>query len=139
MGVRSRLIVPVAALAVAFAVAACGEDDFENNPRSSSPIELTALISDNAVKVSPSTAAAVGAGLVTVTISNQSQDAAALVLEGPTDASSDEIPAGGTGSMKTTLEEGDYVVTAGANSRAGESGLAVGPERESAQNELLLP
>ena len=130
---------PLAALAVAFAISACGEDDFENQGRPPSPIELTALISDSAVKVSPSTAAAVGAGLVTVTISNQSQDPAALVLEGPTDAASDEIPAGGTGSLKTTLEEGDYVVTAGESSRAGEGSLAVGPERESAQNELLLP
>ena len=69
---------PVAAVAAAFAISACGEDDFENNPRPPSPIELTALINDSEVKVSPSTAAAVGAGLATFTISNQSTEPAAL-------------------------------------------------------------
>jgi hypothetical protein len=138
MGVRSRLIAPAAALVAALGVAACGEDDFENNPRPAAPIELTALINDSKVKVSPSTAAAVGAGLANVTISNQSADPAALVLEGPTDEASDEIPPGGVGSMRIALEEGEYVVSAG-DSEARESGLAVGPERPSSQNELLLP
>jgi hypothetical protein len=139
MGARSRLIASVAMLAAAFAISACGEDDFENNPRPASPIELTALINDSEVKVSPSTARAVGAGLTTVTISNQSADPAALVLEGPTDEASDEIPAGGTGSMKVALRQGDYIVTTDDLGEERESGLEVGPERESSQNELLLP
>jgi hypothetical protein len=138
MSVGSRLILPVAAVAAAFAISACGEDDFENNPRPPSPIELTALINDSEVKVSPSTAAAVGAGLATFTISNQSTEPAALVLEGPTDEASDEIPPGGTGSMKVALEKGDYVVSTGM-SDLRESSLEVGPERKSSQNELLLP
>jgi hypothetical protein len=139
MGGQSRLSVAVAALAAAFAISACGEDDFENNPRPPAPIELTALINDSKVKVSPSRADAVGAGLATFTISNQSADPAALVLEGPTDEASDEIPPGGTGSMKVALEQGDYVVSAGDDSNPRESGLEVGPERASSQNELLLP
>lgn len=139
MGTRSRLIVTVAALGAAFTLAACGEDDFPNEPRLASPIELTALINDKNVKVSPSTAESVGAGLVTFTISNQSQDPAALVLEGATDESSGEIPPGGVGSLKVALEEGDYTVTAGEDSSAREGTLAVGPPRETAQNELLNP
>jgi hypothetical protein len=138
MSVGSRLILPVAAVAAAFAISACGEDDFENNPRPPSPIELTALINDSEVKVSPSTAAAVGGGLATFTISNQSTEPAALVLEGPTDEASDEIPPGGTGNMKVALEKGDYVVSSGM-SDLRESSLEVGPERKSSQNELLLP
>lgn len=139
MGARSRLIVAVAALAAALAISACGEDDFENEPRPASPIELTALINDREVKVSPSTANAVGAGLATIIISNQSDDPATLVLEGPIDDASDEIAPGATGDMKTTLEEGDYIVSAGEDSNLRESELQVGPERESSQNELLLP
>jgi hypothetical protein len=131
--------VPIAALGVAVAVSACGEDDFENNPRPPAAIELSALINDSEVKVSPSTASAVGAGLATLTISNQSADPTALVLEGPTDEASDEIPAGGTGSMQVELAEGDYIVSAGDESDPRESTLEVGPERESSQNELLLP
>jgi hypothetical protein len=139
MSVRSRLIAPLAALVAAFALGACGgEDDFENEPRPPAPIELTARIADDVINVSPSRASEVGAGIATITISNQSQDPAILVLEGPTDDQSDEITAGGTGSMKVALEEGDYTVSA-QDSDARETKLEVGPERETSQNDLLLP
>lgn len=136
MGVRSRLIVSAAALGTTLALAACGEDDFPNEPRPAAPKHLTALINDREVKVSPGRT---GAGLVTFTISNQSEDPASLVLEGPTDESSNEIPPGGTGSLQADLEEGDYAVSGGESSAAGEGTLAIGPPRESAQNEVLQP
>ncbi len=129
----------MAALGAAVTLAACGEDDFPNEPRPAAPIEVTALINDKIVKVSPSTAERVGAGLVTFTISNQSQDPAALVLEGPSDESTGEIPPGGVGSLKAELEEGDYTVSAGEDSTAGEDSLEVGPPRETSQNDLLQP
>jgi hypothetical protein len=139
MGVRSRLIAPVAALVAAFALGSCGgEDDFENNPRPPAPIELTARIADDVVNVSPSTAAQVGAGLANITISNQSQESAVLLLDGPTDDASDEIVAGGTGTMKVALEQGEYRVSA-QDSEAREAKLEVGPDRETSQNDLLLP
>jgi hypothetical protein len=125
-------------LVAAFALAACGEEDFENEPRPPAPIELTARIADEVVNVSPNSAGEVGAGLATITISNQSQDPAVLVLEGPTDAESGEIVPGGTGDIKTTLEEGDYTVSA-RDSSARDATLKVGPQRESSQNDLLLP
>lgn len=128
-----------AALGAALAFAACGEDDFPNEPRPASPIEVTALINDREVKVSPSTPESVGAGMVTFTISNQSQDPATLVLEGPSDEASGEIQPGGTGSLKIELEEGDYLVSAGDDSNAREGQLGVGPPRDSSQNELLNP
>jgi hypothetical protein len=134
MGVQRRLFVGIAALLSAAGLAACGEEDFENNPRPPSPIELSARIGDDAVTISP---AEVGAGLATITISNQTRDAAGVVLEGPTDEASDEIVAGGTGSLKLTLEEGDYDVTDDDGARTTQ--LIVGPERESSQNELGLP
>ena len=43
---------------------ACGEDDFPNDPRPASPVELTAAIDDRSVSVSPSS---LGAGLVVLT------------------------------------------------------------------------
>jgi hypothetical protein len=139
MSARSRLIVPIGALAAALAIAACGSDDFDNNPRPPSPIEVTARIGDRDVTVSPNSATAVGGGLATITISNQSQDPVTLTLEGPTDLAGDEIPPGAVGSMKVNLEEGEYTVTAGEASDARETTLAVGPERASSQNELLQP
>ena len=120
---------PVAALVAAFALGACGEDDFENDPRPPAPIELTARIADDDVKRQPEHRQQVGAGLATITISNQSQDPAVLVLEGPTDDASDEIVAGGTGGMKIALEEGDYTVSAARTPTPREAQLEVGPER----------
>jgi hypothetical protein len=135
MGVQRRLAVGLVAACAAAGLSACGgEDDFENNPRPAAPIQLSARIGPDEVVVSPSKA---GAGLATITISNQTPDPARLVLEGPTDESSDEIIGGGTGSLKLALEEGEYVVTDGEGDR--ESELLIGPERESSQNELLLP
>ena len=139
MASTRRVFAAATAVLAAFALSACGEDDFENEPRPASPIALGALINDRAVKVSPSRADQVGAGLASIVISNQSADNASLVLEGPTDAASDPIPAGGTGSLRIELEEGDYTVTAGEEADVRESSLTVGPPRESAQNELLLP
>ena len=131
MWVRSLAVVVVALCALG--VAACGDEDFENNPRPPAPISLTARIGGSGVSIGPQD---VGAGLANITISNQTADPATLVFEGPTDESSDEIVAGGTGSMKITLEEGDYQVT---NDGSGAAQLSVGPERESSQNDLLLP
>jgi hypothetical protein len=135
MGAARRLIVPLAAGAAALAISACGEDDFENNPRPPAPIELSALINDTQVRVRP--AKDVGAGPATITISNQSDDPARLVFEGPTDNSSDPIIAGGTGSMKLNLAEGEYTVSTGEGGASEQ--LSVGPERPSSQNDLLLP
>ncbi len=135
MGARRRMIAPIAASVAALAVSACGSEDFENNPRPSAPIELSARIGDREVSLSPR---AVGAGLATITISNQTDDPTTLLLEGPTDKESPEIVPQGTGGMKVNLEQGDFVVSAG-DSNARETELAVGPERASSQNELLLP
>lgn len=134
MGVQRRLIVAVAALLAATLLAACGADDFKNEPRLAAPIELSARIGDDGVTVSPSKA---GAGLVTFVISNQTQDPAKLVLSGPTDDSSPEIVPLGTGSLKTSLEQGDYTVTNGSDSRGTK--LVIGPQRASSQNDVLLP
>lgn len=138
MRAPSRLVAPLAALVAALALAACGEDDFANDPRPAAPIELTARIADDVVNVSPSSADELGAGLATITISNQSQDPAVLVFEGPTDQQSDEIVAGGTGELKINLEEGDYTVSV-RDSDARETKVSVGPDRETSQNDLLLP
>jgi hypothetical protein len=135
MRARSRLVAPLAALVAAFALAACGEDDFANDPRPAAPIELTARVADDVVNVSPRSA---GAGLATITISNQSQDPAVLVFEGPSDEESNEIIPGGTGDMKIRLEEGDYTVSV-RDSTAREARVEVGPDRDTSQNDLLLP
>ena len=95
MGAWRRRIAPVAACLAALVLTASGTEDFANNPRPPAPIALSARISDQEVSLSPNTAKAVGAGLATITISNQTNDPTKLLLEGPTDQSSSEIVADG--------------------------------------------
>ena len=78
------------------ASSACGDDDFANDPRPASPVSVAAVITDTEVSVSPRATGAIGAGLATFTIANQSSEPGALVLEGPTDAASEEILPGDT-------------------------------------------
>ena len=119
--------------------AGCGSDDFANDPRPPAPIELTAKVDDRKVSVSPVEidGEPIGAGLATVTIANLSDDEVQLTFDGPTESSTDPIIAGGVGALKLNLEQGDYTVATDGD--ATEAEFTVGPERESAQNELLLP
>ena len=136
MGARSSLIVPIGALAAALAIGACGSGDFKNEPRPPTPIAVGARIADRQVDVSPRT---FGAGPVTLTISNQSPDPARLLLDGPTNAQSEEIVPNGTASLQTDLHEGDYKLSNKENPSGQDTTLKVGPQRASSQNELLEP
>src|SRR5436190_21403764 len=91
----------------AVAIAGCGAESHPNEPPPPAPLELSAKIDDRNVVVVPD---AVGAGLVNMTISNQSADEVQLAFDGPTSAQSPEIPAGGVGSVQFQLETGDYTV-----------------------------
>jgi hypothetical protein len=133
---RGRVLVAMAvALVVALLVAACGRDDFENEPRPPVPIEVTVKIGDGEVVVSPKE---FGAGLVNFDIANFEETAATFSIEGPTEAVSNEIPARGNNSLQTQVETGTYQASAdGVEARP--FSFEVGPERESGQNDLLLP
>jgi hypothetical protein len=133
---RGRALVAVAVLAAALFVAACGgRDDFENEPRPPVPAELTVKIGDGEVVVSPRT---VGAGLVNFQIANFEDSPAVLAIEGPTEAVSEEIAPRGSNTLKTELATGSYQVSADGVA-ATPFTFEVGPERESGQNDLLLP
>src|SRR5687768_2141343 len=96
----SRVAAAGVGLALVVGLSGCGEDDFENDPRPPSPVELTAAIDKKGVSIAPSDPAA---GLVVITISNQTDEAIQLVLDGPgdEDPSSGTIAPLGTGSIKT--------------------------------------
>jgi hypothetical protein len=132
---RGRVLLSTAALVTALAVAGCGEDDFENDPRPPVPAEVSVKIAKDGVGVSPRE---FGAGLVNFTIANLTRTAGTLAINGPVDANSQEIPPAGTETIKVDMKTGSYEATV--------SGLAVapfnftvGPERPSGQNDLLLP
>jgi hypothetical protein len=121
----------------ALAAAGCGAEDHENKPRPAVPLEVSAKVGDDRVVVSPSR---FGAGLAVFTISNQTDDIVQLALEGPTEAVSEPIEAGGvTDTFKVPMEEGRYEISAGAEANSRPAALTIGPKRKSSQNELLLP
>jgi hypothetical protein len=132
---KPLLVASVIALAGATA-AGCGAEDHANEPRPPSPVEVTAKVDDQRVDISPNE---FGAGLVVMTISNQSADPVQIGVDGPTAGESSGIEPGSVGSFKFQFEEGDYEVSPGEESGARPAVLTVGPERASSQNELLLP
>lgn len=136
---RNRLAVVGASAfaALGLAAAGCGAEDHPNEPRPPSPIEITARVDDEVVDISPKE---FGAGLVVIAISNQSDGIVELTLDGPVAATSQPIEPGSvTDDFKVDLEEGEYEVTGGLESDAKPDELLVGPERPSAQDQLLLP
>ena len=133
---RKPLLVACSIALAAGVAVGCGSEDHENEPRPPAPIEVTAKVDDQKVDVSPNE---FGAGLVVMTISNQSGDPVQIGVEGPTAGESSGIEPGSVGSFKFNFEEGDYEVSPGEESGARPALLTVGPERASSQNELLLP
>jgi hypothetical protein len=135
--IRAKYVVGTGLAAIGIVAVGCGTEDHPNEPRPPKPIEITARVDEEAVDVSPSE---FGAGLTVFTISNQSDSVVELTVDGPVAATSPPIqPNGVSDDFKVDMREGEYEVTAGAESRAKPTQLVIGPERPSAQNELLLP
>ena len=133
------------ALAVLFAVAGCGDDsdEYTNKPRPPAPINVTAAIDSDRIRVSPRS---FGSGPVVFIISNQSGAPQTVTFEtdelggksGGIQRSTQEIASRSTGELKVDPPEGSYLLSTGAaDIRPAE--LEVGERRASAQDELLQP
>ena len=110
------------AVAVVLAVAACGSSsgDYKNDPRPPAPIVITGYISDQRVSVSPRS---LGAGPISLIVTNQ--------VTAP-------ISPRDTATLKVDVKPGSYSVHVGGDAIHA-ARLKVGPERASAQNDLLQP
>ena len=137
--------VTLALIALAL-VAGCGSDDttgYGNKPRPPAPINVTAAIDGERVRVSPRT---FGSGPVVFIISNQSGAAQTVTFEtdeiggdsGGIRRSTREIAARSTGELKVDPPEGTYTLSASAGG-VTPAELEVGARRRSAQDELLQP
>ena len=119
----------------ALIVSGCGRNDFENDPRPPVPAEVAVKIGKDGVAVSPKE---FGAGLVNFTVANLTDRTGTLAIHGPVDAGSDEIPPGAAETLKVQMQTGTYEASvSGIGVRP--FSFTVGPERPSAQNDLLLP
>lgn len=128
-------------LGTALVLAGCGEDDFENAKRPPVPIELTGVIQERGVTVSPSKE---GAGPFVITISNQTDDAHTVTLEGTSvEERVGPIQPQDTATIQKTLPKGRYEVRAGSEEAVEReippAELVIGPERDPSNDRLLLP
>jgi hypothetical protein len=141
---RTAALVPLA-VAGALALGGCGDSsaDYKNDPRPPGPIIITGYIDDQRVSVSPRT---LGAGPISLIVTNQTGAAQRVTLESAGATGSGPgirqvtapISPQDTATLKVDVKPGSYSVHVGGDAiRAAR--LRVGPERESAQNDLLQP
>jgi hypothetical protein len=139
---RVRGAATFAAVAAAALLAGCGEDDFENEPRPPVTLELTGVIQEDKLTVSPSRN--LGAGTFSILISNQTDAEHTVTLEGGSiQERVGPVAPDGTVEIKRTLAPGSYEVSAGSaravRREIQPATLDIGDERRSSNNELLLP
>jgi hypothetical protein len=138
---RTAPVVLCFAFAAAMVAGCGGSTDYQNKPRPSAPIVVTASISKDAVSVSPKK---FGAGPITLIITNQTSASQQLTLEISSGAPgftghTGPINPRDTGQLKANLDTpGTYLVHVDGNSIRG-ARLTVGKKRPSAQNDLLQP
>jgi hypothetical protein len=141
---RTAALTPLAVGAV-LALGSCGSSsgDYENDPRPPGPIVVTGYVDDQRVSVSPR---ALGAGPISLIVTNQTGAAQRVTLESADATGSGPglkqvtapISPRDTATLKADVKPGRYTVhVAGDGIRAAR--LQVGPERASAQNDLLQP
>ena len=140
----SRRALAPAVLLLATLVASCGGGtSYKNKLRPPAPINITASVSNAGIAVSPTT---FGAGPIILIVTNQTGASQAITFEsnelgaarpGVTQTT-EPINPRGTGQLKVNVTEGSYRVRA-ANADISPAQINVGPQRQSAQNELLQP
>jgi hypothetical protein len=136
---RRACVLLVAGAAVA--TAGCGTKDFQNKPRPPVPLELTGVIQDKKVTISPSK---VGAGPVVITVSNQTKAAHTLTLEGDsTQERVGPINPLDTATIQSDLKQGTYEVKAGSSRAVAHeikpAQLTISKERKTSSNDVLQP
>ena len=145
---KTRVVRGVAVLlaaGVSAGVAGCGEEDFENRPRPPVPQELTGVIQEDKVTISPNGIdRPLGAGPFLITISNQTKDAHTVTLEGQSKRERvGPVNPLDTATIQATLKRGDYQVRAGSEVAVPKeitpADLKIGPPRKPSNDRLLLP
>jgi hypothetical protein len=119
----------------------CGGGDFPRKTRAPLPVELTGVIQPSGVTVSPDRT---GAGPISLVISNQTNEAHTVTLEGA--SVRERVPPinpGDTATIQKTLSPGSYSVRAGSSAavpneiRPGH--LTIGRPRRDSNGDLLTP
>jgi hypothetical protein len=130
--------------ALATAIAGCGGgEDYANDPRPPTPVNITAAITQQKVTVSPGR---VGAGPVVLIIANETPEAHRVTVEtdvlgaseGGIRQSTSPINPDGTATLKIDMRRGRYTVRVDGDGISS-ARLKVGAPRPSSQDQLLQP
>jgi hypothetical protein len=136
---RRNAVIGILGLA-AIVVSGCGGSTgtFKNSPRPPAPINITGVVSDSRVMVSPSS---FGAGPITLYVTNSASQSISLTVrnsQGSSVAALQSVNPDTPGEVKFDIAPGDYQVVADQPGiKAAE--LHVGKERSSASNAVLQP
>ena len=133
-----RALAGVAVMALVVVAAGCGGgDEARSDERPPVPINISVNLNERGITASPEE---FGAGPVTMLIANQSGASQTLTIDGPRlRRSIGPINPQDTATVRLRVEPGEYTVSAGESAGLRDTTLRVGPERPSAQNDLLLP
>lgn len=144
MDMRRTVAATLLVIAALAGVVGCGSSsNYKNDPRPPSPIVLTGSIDDQRVSVSPQK---FGAGPISLIVTNQTDTAQSVTIESANKAGSGPglrqvtapISPQDTATLKADVKPGRYTVHVRGDGIAP-ARLRVGPERASAQNDLLQP
>jgi hypothetical protein len=134
---RRRALPMLALCGAALLASSCGSNDDRNANRPPVPINISIQLGAQKVTVSP---AKFGAGPITLLVANQSGASQTLTIDGPRVRQSvGPINPEDTATLKVTVQPGQYTVATDESAGLRPARLAVGPERASGQNTLLLP
>ena len=139
---RLRRASALVALACAAVASGCGASSDANENRPPAPINVTANISNSRVIIDP---VAIGAGPIVLIVTNQSDASQEITLESAPSASTPGLTETtglvnptDTGQIQLFAPPGRYRLGVGDDA-IDPATLVVGPERETSQNQLLLP
>lgn len=140
--IRSGTVASVLVAVAALAVGCGGGKNFQAKPRPPATIQLTGVITDQGVTVSPNR---VGAGPVQILVSNQTQQAHTLTLDGANiqPVESRPIDPTDTGGITRSLAPGVYTVRAGTaeavKKQLSPARIVIGKARPDSNDQVGLP
>jgi hypothetical protein len=133
-----RALTGAAVVSLVLVAGGCGSDDeARSDERPPVPINISINLNEEGITASPDE---FGAGPITMLVANQSGASQTLTIEGPRlRRSVGPINPQDTATVRLRVQPGEHTVSAGESPGLREATLTVGPERPSAQNDLLLP
>jgi len=131
----------IASALLALAVAGCGDNGgYTNELRPPEPVVVSAFVSDDDVSISP---ARIGAGPITLVVTNQSQRPRTVTLVTPAGDTADDRQTGEIGptnnaTLQANVVQGHYRIKASGGGIAPAI-LDIRGKRPSSQNDLQQP